>query len=1052
MKPTIVYCGLLFACLAHAHPAIKGIGATFPAEVYTIIGPGFEAFREDFVDVDFGYKLLNSIAGKAAMLNGDPDVTFGATESALTPLESSQNPGLITVPVLAGGVVLAYNLPGISNLVLTRDAVVGIYNGTIRKWSDPEIAVTNPGYFFPWEDIKPVARADDSGTTEIFTRTLSAISPEWNATYGIFYEGVKVYFGGKEEPIHWNSSVIRYYGRSNRGMTGIIFSYRFSIGYVSVGEALSVNWSYARIINKAGNTVNIRTEATKHVMEDVFLNTSNIGLVASLADSQLPDAYPFLGLSYFIIRGKDMSDCTVAREFYYFMEWMLRSPEVNSLANELLYNIAIEEVGDLIINTVLAQIACNGSTNVKHLVEIQKQYEEWLENRTLRISLGAGLTAGLSVILAMMTYLIYQQIKLKRSLWAGDWNIDAADIDIKWDRFKGWKNIQSSRSSDFGSFTTGGRSELSEVTFSQTLSLLVEKYGRWKGRTICMRKFPHSDFRIRKSQTKMAIVIMKSRLIHTNILRFHGVSQMDDRLYLVSDHAEKGSLTDVLQNTGYTLDNNLKYSLALDVATGMDFLHNNGIVHGSLTSDCCLMDYRWNVKITHWEILKLYIEERDNKVSRVAPLVPKDITEKDIQARLSMWTAPEILRCEVEEPNKKSDVYSFAIILVEIFTREDPYWELSDTMDPTEIIGAIINDDLRPDMSTISCNQIKPIITEAWQEKSNNRPSFANLIHDMKKCRTSRKSLIESMMDTLEEYVSSLEDRVQERTKELASVNESLENLLYQILPSSVARRLSKGQTVEPEHFSSATIFFSDIVGFTSLCAASTPIEVVNLLNDLYTMFDSVIDSLDVYKVETIGDSYMCISGVPIRNGNSHVSNIADMALQIMKVVRSFRIRHMPNKKIELRAGIHTGAVVAGVVGIKMPRYCLFGDTVNTASRMESTSLPMHIQISENTHSLLEEIGCYRFEQRGKVAVKGKGEMVTYFLQGTTQLSSESSSITGSTNNVMKPTFPLPRTVCPLPFLPRLPSEGSPKMRRLARRVSIILESAKLFHERNNTD
>ena len=102
MKPTIVYCGLLFACLAHAHPAIKGIGATFPAEVYTIIGPGFEAFREDFVDVDFGYKLLNSIAGKAAMLNGDPDVTFGATESALTPLESSQNPGLITVPVLAG--------------------------------------------------------------------------------------------------------------------------------------------------------------------------------------------------------------------------------------------------------------------------------------------------------------------------------------------------------------------------------------------------------------------------------------------------------------------------------------------------------------------------------------------------------------------------------------------------------------------------------------------------------------------------------------------------------------------------------------------------------------------------------------------------------------------------------------------------------------------------------------------------------------------------------------------------------------------------------------
>lgn len=179
-----------------------------------------------------------------------------------------------------------------------------------------------------------------------------------------------------------------------------------------------------------------------------------------------------------------------------------------------------------------------------------------------------------------------------------------------------------------------------------------------------------------------------------------------------------------------------------------------------------------------------------------------------------------------------------------------------------------------------------------------------------------------------------------------------------------VAGQLMTGELVQPEQFECVTIYFSDIVGFTALCAQSTPMEVVDFLNDLYSTFDRIIGFYDVYKVlifdknliqtisninqlillifykvETIGDAYMVVSGLPERNGDEHAKEIGLMALAILDAVKSFTILHKPDEQLSVRIGAHSGPVCAGVVGQKMPHYCLFGDTVNTASRMESSGL-----------------------------------------------------------------------------------------------------------------
>jgi guanylate cyclase len=200
------------------------------------------------------------------------------------------------------------------------------------------------------------------------------------------------------------------------------------------------------------------------------------------------------------------------------------------------------------------------------------------------------------------------------------------------------------------------------------------------------------------------------------------------------------------------------------------------------------------------------------------------------------------------------------------------------------------------------------------------------------------------------------------------------DDLLHNILPHEIAKRLKGENKMIADHFESASVLFADVVDFTPMSAGMSPAELIGLLNEVFSAFDRFVDELGLEKIKTVGDEYMVASGVPVERPD-HAESLAELALRIRDFVASNTFN---GHKIELRIGIHSGPVVAGVIGIHKYAYDLWGDSVNTASRMESEGLAGSIQVSATTYELIRD--SFVCEPRGVVSVKGKGDLITYFL------------------------------------------------------------------------
>ena len=206
---------------------------------------------------------------------------------------------------------------------------------------------------------------------------------------------------------------------------------------------------------------------------------------------------------------------------------------------------------------------------------------------------------------------------------------------------------------------------------------------------------------------------------------------------------------------------------------------------------------------------------------------------------------------------------------------------------------------------------------------------------------------------------------------------EKSDRLLLNVLPQPIAERLKQDQSIIADTFAEVTVLFADIVGFTQISAQISPPELVSLLNEIFSTFDRLAEKHGLEKIKTIGDAYMVVGGLPMPRSD-HAEAIAQMAIDMQQAITEFSDMH--DRDFSIRIGINSGPVVAGVIGIKKFIYDLWGDTVNTASRMESHGLPGRIQVTSATKQRLQDK--FLFESRGTIEVKGKGEMITYFING----------------------------------------------------------------------
>lgn len=235
------------------------------------------------------------------------------------------------------------------------------------------------------------------------------------------------------------------------------------------------------------------------------------------------------------------------------------------------------------------------------------------------------------------------------------------------------------------------------------------------------------------------------------------------------------------------------------------------------------------------------------------------------------------------------------------------------------------------------------------------------------------------LTEALERANRELEAHVRELRAQhemLAQARARSDALLRNILPGPIAERLMRAEVIA-DGFEQVTVLFADIVGFTRLAAGHVPLDVVKLLDQIVSGFDRLIEQHGMEKIKTMGDAYMAAAGLPTPCAD-HATRAADMALDMLQFVATVRAELAIS--LDVRIGLHSGPVVAGIIGTKKFSYDVWGDTVNVASRMESSSVPGRIQISEVTYGLLGDR--YLVEARGPIAVKGKGPVSTWFLLG----------------------------------------------------------------------
>ena len=625
-------------------------------------------------------------------------------------------------------IAISYNIKNIDNLNLTLDTLIGIYNGTIQSWNDSSILTSNPTAPLPNENIEVIARSDNSGTTYAFSSVLSNVSAAWRDEYGIFSEGLDAQL----LPVKWNRSAVHYYGYTNRGMSGLIISISNSLGYTTLADSYSSKLKYALIRNHAGNFVHPATRLIENEPEmNLHINFSE------------EFTYPISAFTFFIAKLTQIRDCSSAIEFVRYVDWFYNSESAKSMSLKLNMLPVDNDVVDDIVSNTLQKLTCH-TENVWMLVQ-QQILQELPEQNNINFvyifcSVLSLLVISLAVFIGRRWWLVYRMI-MKDSLVI---KYSAIRFDTE-NLNKCRPHISSSQVDPVVNINHANKDN-NDMRAKDDI-----KHGMFGSDTVYLIT-SDSEVKVNAFKVRKLLIWFRDSVNHVNVAKYVGLTKSSLRWYSIYKGQTRGSVVDIIHNPKLNMGTPGLIVLCKEVILGMEYLHEKGIIHGNLRGSCCSVDITWKVKIGGWHQTRLNLCEGINNLSKY------QLQNKTDDDTISLyWVAPELIQFQKSLTNE-IDVYSFGIVMQEIFSKNMPYCEIQ--LPPRNIISAVLTSSLRPTISASTPVVIRELMERSWNKVPEVRPTFRILRREMDSSYPDDNSLTDCITRSIEDYVLHLEQEV----------------------------------------------------------------------------------------------------------------------------------------------------------------------------------------------------------------------------------------------------------------------------------------------------
>ncbi|KAH3705046.1 hypothetical protein DPMN_080109 [Dreissena polymorpha] len=929
---TIIYLFLVtLVNVAGKTATLYGAGASFPSQVYSEWINAYRISRLAHIDIDMRYEVVGSGEGKKRVMGKGLAVHYAGSDAMLTETEQANYTDLRLVQTLAGAVVLVFNVPDVSKLVLNLDVVTGIYNGTIQTWNHTDIVRLNPQIKLPDANIVPIARADDSGSTRVFTSALSSVSPEWRKHYGTFSEG---YNSVTKAPFYWNSSVVKQFGRTTVGAVGLVLSTEFSLSYSSLSEVKSFSINHAWLQNSQGNIVNASIQSVQDAIVSADGNLSIVNTNGSFA-------YPLSTFTYFIVYMTSMTDCDSAIELVRYITWLSTSEQAAISADRLGFVALEKQTSDLIADHTLKMMTCKGQ-NVWELMLQQIALENALvEDDSWKTYVYIGVSVGTSVMVIFVVLYIKYQYGIHRELIKNTWRIPHLSIKLDGQQY----STPSTPISSNGSNDMSNR-----IHFGDGYNLNYVRYGKLNHQNVTLIKFGLKTEPVFSLKQRRMILWQIKTVSHVNVMPLVGLTQLTESWHSVFMCHSRGNLSEILRDPKFKFHNQMFVILAKCLVSAISYLHRKDIVHGRLTSKCCFIDSTWNLRVTAWNEVCIYKHSRSNTSHN--KILPIDWSPEDeSSAELLLFTAPEVIKYR-SDVTPETDSYSLAMVYQEIFSRKPLYTELS--LKPTEILYAVVTCGIRPRITEKTPNVIRLIMERCWEIDQASRPSTASIEVALHKEFPDTVSLLDCMTDTLEQYAVGLETKHNELKAEFEKIKNQINTSLYHNVPAPVADILLNNKKYQCTQYESICLMAFAVCHVENLVVHTTPTGFVNLMTHFFSSLDQVLLNSNLYclhgqceyNVYAIGMTFD--SDATGYNATKAAIEAVKASKNIFNFTRKFSAERLSgiNAELMLKFAITLGPAITGVVKTKQPKFSVFGKAMEEVRDLCANSSAGNIRLA----------------------------------------------------------------------------------------------------------